>query len=84
MGDQLAQVCLIEIVLKVKTKFEMLLKRHSIFSFITHLLIYVDMYSIFPVSQMRILVKRRAESFSVLFLLPPNPLFLLMILCNQG
>lgn len=42
------------------------------------------MYSIFPVSHMRILVKGRSASFSVLFLLPPNPLFLLIILCDQG
>lgn len=81
-GERLLQVYLIEVVLKVKIKSEMLSKRHSIFVLIYHT--FIDVCSICPVSQVRILVKTRAELFSLLFLLPPGPLFLLMMLCNQG
>lgn len=76
-GDQLARVYLIEIVLKVKMKSEMLLKRCGIPAFTSHT--FTDVPSIFPVSQMRILVKTRAESFSVLFLSLRTPLFLSLV-----
>lgn len=81
-GERLAQVYLIEVVLKVKIKSEMLSKRHSVLALIY--CTFIDVCSIFPASQMRILVKIRAELFSILFLLPPDPLFLLRMLCNQG
>lgn len=71
-GEGPVQVYLIAVVLKVKIKSEMLSKRHSILALIYRT--FTDVCRVFPVSQMRILVKTRAELFSVLFLLPPDPL----------
>lgn len=57
--DQLAQVYLIEIALKVKMKFEMLLKRHHVLTPIYHT--FTGTQPILLVLQVRNLVKTSAE-----------------------
>lgn len=82
-GHQRAQVHLIGIALKVKMKFEALLKRPSRLSLsYTYILTYI----IFLLFTDEDFAKARAELFSVLFIPPPNPLFLCLgcrdVLCN--
>lgn len=83
--DQQARVHLIGIALKVKMKFEMLLRGPSLLALIYHT--FIDRHSVCPVSQMRILVKLGQRHFQFFFCHPQILFFFAWcrnVLCNQG